>query len=165
MIKLKSYICELFFRTAIQLLCLDVWCAYLLRPLIPEDPLARHCSLSLSTGSEHLFSWRLALISISRSCLEVPAIADGPEGKGLLFKELGSLTWGTEWIKRINEALTMKSVGVSLGIFKCFSSSGSEKVGLRGLQCHWNLNLNHSPYWWGSLIYTKLLVTEKVNRV
>ena len=41
---------------------------------MPEDPRARHCSRSRSTGSEHAESCRLALMAISRSCLDVPAI-------------------------------------------------------------------------------------------
>lgn len=67
----QSFLCQ----SASVLGCMRL--LYLLRPLIPEDPLARHCSLSLSTGSEHAVSRRLALISISRSCLEVPAISVG----------------------------------------------------------------------------------------
>lgn len=63
--------------------------AHLPRPLIPDDPLARHCSLSLSTGSEHSDNRRLAFISISRSCLEVPAITDGGSRKMFVIDRLG----------------------------------------------------------------------------
>lgn len=50
--------------------------SHLPRPLIPEEPLARHCSRSLSSGSEVSARRRRASIAICRSCLDVPAIAE-----------------------------------------------------------------------------------------
>lgn len=123
----------------------DVWRAHLPRPLIPDDPLARHCSLSLSTGSEHSDNRRLAFISISRSCLEVPAITDGADRKCVLFKGLIE-----KWIKRLKVAeFEENNVCVSLNkstLLRYWSGSYSQSVlalkvsGLseRSLRCHWD---------------------------
>lgn len=66
----------------------DDWCPHLLRPLIPEEPLIRHCRRSRSTGSEVSDKRRWAFVAISRSCLAVPAIAVHHREKVLLIKAL-----------------------------------------------------------------------------
>lgn len=48
--------------------------SYLPSPLMPAEPLARHCSRSLSMGSVAVVSFFLAWTAISRSWRAVPAI-------------------------------------------------------------------------------------------
>lgn len=66
----------------------DDRCPHLLRPLIPEEPLIRHCRRSRSTGSVVSDKHRLAFVAISRSCLAVPAIAVHYQEKVLFIKTL-----------------------------------------------------------------------------
>ena len=51
--------------------------SYLPSPLMPAEPLARHCRRSLSMGSVATVSFFLAWIAISRSWRAVPAIWEG----------------------------------------------------------------------------------------
>lgn len=66
----------------------DGQCPHLLRPLIPEEPLIRHCRRSRSTGSEDSDKRRWAFVAISRSCLAVPAMAVHHQEKVLFIKAL-----------------------------------------------------------------------------